>query len=161
MSNIDIGEPTKWDLAFFEECQTIAKRSKDPSTKVGACIVRPDKTIAAKGYNGFPRGMLDSEERYANREEKYSRTVHGEMNAILTAREPLHGCTLYTWPFAPCERCAVMVIQTGIVEVVAPVLPEHLRERWQASLEKTADYLTECGVRLRLVDLEPKKEPEA
>ena len=110
----------KWDQRFLELAVTVSTWSKDPSTQLGAVIVRPDRTIASIGYNGFPRGVDDDEARYADREFKYEAIVHGEMNAILAAREPLHGYTLYVWPLPPCSRCAAMIIQTGIKRVVSP-----------------------------------------
>jgi len=136
----------KWNLRFLHLAQTIALWSKDPSTKVGAVIVRPDKTIASVGYNGFPRGMDDDGSLYLDREEKYDRIIHGEINAILNAKEPLNGYCLYTYPLAPCNRCAVQVIQAGITKVVFPKLEEDLRERWGASVARTKEYLDEVGV---------------
>jgi dCMP deaminase len=121
-------------------------KSKDPSTQTGAVIVRPDKTIVSMGYNGFPKGLNDSPDLYADREIKYERIVHCEMNAILTAREPLNGHTLYTWPFLSCPRCAVHVIQAGIVKVVAPKCPEDKLERWSAALERSKALFKEAGV---------------
>lgn len=141
----------KWDLFFLGMADYMATASKDPSTKVGAVIVRPDKTVASVGFNGFARSMQDSDELYANREEKYSRIIHGEMNAILSAHGPVSGCTLYTVPFAPCERCAVMVIQSGITRVVAPTIPDHLKERWEESLLRSQSFFHEAGVTFDLI----------
>ena len=105
----------KWDLRFLDLAQHIAQWSKDPSTKVGAVIVRPDKTICSVGYNGFPRGIEDTEERLNNRDLKYPCMVHAEMNAILNSKESLDGYILYISSptyFAPtCDRCAVHIIQ--------------------------------------------------
>jgi len=88
----------KWDMRFLEMAKQISGWSKDPSTKCGAVIVRPDRTICATGYNGFPQKLKDDEEFYSNRPMKYSRIIHCEMNAILFAKEDLTGCTLYTYP---------------------------------------------------------------
>lgn len=101
----------KWHQRFLELAAHVAQWSKDPSTKVGAVIVRPDRTIASVGYNGFPRGVEDT---YTTREDKLMRTVHAEANAILSAREPLHGYTLYVTPLHPCANCAALIIQSGI-----------------------------------------------
>ena len=98
----------------------VSKWSRDPSTKCGAVIVRPDKSLASTGFNGFPRGMDDDEELYDNREVKYDRVIHAELNAILSAHEPVRGYTLYVWPLPTCSRCAVHVIQSGISRVVCP-----------------------------------------
>jgi len=143
----------KWDLRFLELARLIASWSKDPSTQTGAVIVRPDRTIAAVGYNGFARKMKDDPALYANREVKYERIIHCEMNAILTAREPLVGYTLYTAPFLSCPRCAVHVAQTGIIECVAPVCPERLRDRWLKDLQRARTYLEEAGVAVRELEV--------
>jgi dCMP deaminase len=138
----------KWDRRMLKMAKLVASWSKDPSTQTGAVIARPDRTIASVGYNGFPRGCDDAPALYADRETKYSRIVHCEMNAILSAREPMHGCTLYTIPFASCDRCAAHVIQAGIRRCVAPILPDHLLNRWGDSLATTRRLFRESGVEL-------------
>jgi dCMP deaminase len=144
-----------WDVYYLKMAKQVASKSKDPSTQTGAVIVRPDWSQCSVGFNGFPKRMKDDPELYANREEKYSRIVHCEVNAQLFSRDAsLEGYTLYTWPFASCDRCCVQMLQAGITRFVAPVLPEHLKERWQASLEKTRKYIEECGLVLDLVDVE-------
>ena len=45
-----------WDEYFMGVAILSSYRSKDPSTKVGACIVNEDKRIIGIGYNGFPYG---------------------------------------------------------------------------------------------------------
>lgn len=138
----------KWDRFFLGLARYVSTASKDPSTKTGAVIVRPDRTIASLGYNGFPRGCDDSPELYADRETKLSRVVHCEMNAILAAREPLHGCTLYTVPFMSCDRCAAHVIQAGIVRCVAPFPSADKLERWAEAFKRTRQIFDEAGVSL-------------
>lgn len=142
-----------WDVFYLGMAHYMSRRSKDPSTKVGAVIVRPDLTVASVGFNGFARGMADDAELYANREEKYSRIVHGEINAILNAHGSVDGCTLYTTPFAPCERCAVMVIQSGIKRVVSIAPSAELRERWGEALDRAAGYFAEADVPLDLLEV--------
>ena len=110
----------KWDYRFLEVAKLISTFSKDPSTKTGGVIVRPDRSIASVGFNGFPRKIADTLELLSNREEKYKRIVHSEMNAILNAYGPVTGYTLYNWPGQSCARCAVHVIQAGIIRVVYP-----------------------------------------
>lgn len=136
----------KWIHRFLGLAEHVAQWSRDPSTKVGAVIVRPNKGVASLGFNGFPQGILDSEERYNDRTVKYDLIVHGEINAIAFAQEPLHGYTLYTWPFLPCCRCAGIVIQNGISVVIAPVIPEELKERWEKSLNTTKEMFAEANV---------------
>jgi dCMP deaminase len=119
-------------------------------------IVRPDKTIASVGYNGFPRGVEDSEERLLNRELKYELVVHAEMNAILKAQEPLHGYHLFVWPpvlAAPtCSRCAAHVIQSGIISVTGYLADEsdETAQRWRESGLKALEMYREAGVHVKL-----------
>lgn len=136
----------KWDKFFLGLAQYVSTASKDPSTKTGAVIVRPDNTIASVGYNGFPSNIEDRKDRLENRELKYELIIHCEMNAALNAREPLYGYTLYTVPFLSCTRCAVHMIQAGITRVVAPKVPEHLQERWGANLQRSREIFEEADV---------------
>ena len=92
--------------------------SKDPSTQVGAVIVDPSRRVVSLGYNGFPVGVSD-DFRLDNRKIKYKMVVHAESNALLFASTDLSECTMYTYPFMPCPRCAGMIIQVGINRVVS------------------------------------------
>lgn len=145
---------TKWDRRFLELSELVSTWSRDPSTKCGAVIVRSDNTVLSLGYNGFPRGMKDDAELYDDRPTKYARTVHAEMNAMLTAHGQATGCTLYTWPFISCERCAVHMIQGGITRAVCPVIPPSIAERWAENRAKTLAFFAEAGMECREVDLE-------
>jgi len=113
----------KWDDYFMAVSFLSAMRSKDPSTQVGACIVNPDKRIVGIGYNGFPRGCSDDElpwDRVADDEldTKYPYVCHAEVNAILNKNSAdVKGCSIYIALF-PCNECAKVIIQSGIVEVV-------------------------------------------
>lgn len=108
-----------WDELFFRLVHTLAARSPDPNTKVGAVIVAPDKSILATGYNGAPRGVEATEEMWVKKPEKYWLSVHCETNAILNAGRQgvsVVGSTLYV-SFLPCNPCARNVIQAGITEI--------------------------------------------
>ena len=140
-----------WDDWLLGLAQYTSTRSKDPSTQCGAVIVRPDNTIASLGYNGFPRGIADAPPLLANREEKYKRVIHCEMNALLTAREPLQGYTLYVWPFLTCERCAVHVIQAGIRRVVAPEATPAQLERWKDNFNLALELFGESGISVTIL----------
>jgi dCMP deaminase len=88
--------PNKWNERFLELAKHVASWSKDPSTQVGAIIVDPEtRVVLGMGYNGFPRGVDDHPDRYANRELKYSLVVHAEANAILEAGKTCNGATLF------------------------------------------------------------------
>jgi dCMP deaminase len=140
---------SKWDIRYLEMARLVSTWSKDPSTQTGAVIVRPDKSMASVGFNGFPQNMPDGEELYANRDEKYSRIVHCEMNALLFAKdESLKGYTLYTWPFISCDRCFVHMLQAGITRFVAPQATEEQLTRWGPAFDRVRGYATEANVEL-------------
>ena len=99
-----------------------AKRSKDPSTQVGACIVDDDHKVVSIGYNGMPRGIADNDltwEKGEGLHSKYLYVCHAEFNAILNIRNgsSLKGCTVYVTLF-PCNECTKAIIQTGIKKIV-------------------------------------------
>ena len=110
-----------WDEYFMSMAHLSAKRSKDPSTQVGACIVNSQKRVVGLGYNGFPKGCDDNEFPWSRDGEfldtKYPYVVHAELNAILNSIQDLNGCTIYVSLF-PCNECAKAIIQCGIKEVV-------------------------------------------
>ena len=132
----------KWDKNFLELAKTVSTFSKDPSTKVGAVIVDNDNRVISIGYNGFPKGIRD-DNRLDNRDLKYDMVVHAEANALLFANAPVKGCTIYTWPFQPCSRCASLIIQAGIQRVVSV---ENEETRWVSNFQLAHDMLTEARV---------------
>jgi dCMP deaminase len=108
---------TNWDKRFLELAKLVSSWSKDPSTKVGAVIVDDQNIIVSVGFNGFPKGIQD-DDRLNHRDSKYQIIVHAENNALMFAKRPLNDCTIYTYPFMPCPRCAGMIIQSGIKRIV-------------------------------------------
>jgi len=141
----DYDRETKWDVRFLKLAEQVSSWSKDPSTQVGAVIVRADLTIASVGFNGFPRGTSDDPDIYANRPLKYERVVHAELNAILSAKEPLHGCTMYI-SLPSCARCTACIIQAGIVRVVHYHADGFGSTDWKDSLQIGQDMYQEAGV---------------
>lgn len=138
----------KWDYRFLDLAEFISSWSKDPSTKVGAVVTDQNNRIISIGYNGFPQDIKD-DERLLDRDTKYKIIVHGEMNAILFANRSLNNCTLYTYPFMPCPRCASMIIQTGIKRVVSY---NSMPERWKDEFKISTSLFSESGVELKLYD---------
>lgn len=139
----------KWDMRFLMLAKTVSEWSKDPSTRCGAVIVRPDKTVASMGFNGFPRGCSDEPELYDQREVKYSRVLHAEVNAVLNAYERVQGYTMYTWPpgMAPtCDRCATVVIQSGIARIVYCYQDNEFTRRWNP--DSALSMYREAGVQM-------------
>jgi dCMP deaminase len=138
----------KWDLRFIELARYISTWSKDPSTCVGAVIVDKRNRIISTGYNGFPRGVKDTPERLNDREVKYSMVIHGEINALLFATQPLEGTTLFLWPFLSCSKCTAIIINAGIKRVVAPL---SFNPRWEKSIELSQTLYHEAGVQVVLI----------
>lgn len=134
-----------WPTFFLGMADYVSQASKDPSTRCGAVIVRPDRTVASVGYNGFPRGVVDDETRLNNRETKLSMTVHAEMNAILNAHERMDGYTIYvTGPC--CSNCAAAVIQAGIKHVIYKKPDDDFLSRWKESCHRADVMFCEAGV---------------
>ena len=109
-----------WDEYFMGVAMLAARRSKDPNTLVGACIVSQDNIIISTGYNGLPNGCSDDEYPWEREgeETKYPYVVHAELNAILNANgRDLRGSRLYVALF-PCNECAKAIIQAGVKEVL-------------------------------------------
>ena len=114
------GDYINWNEYFMGVAMLAARRSKDPNTQVGACIVSPENIIISTGYNGMPKGCSDDEFPWdrTGEETKYPYVVHAELNAILNASgRSLKGSRLYVALF-PCNECAKAIIQSGVSEVV-------------------------------------------
>ena len=144
-----------WDEYFMGIAMLAAKRSKDPSTQVGACIVSPDNIIISTGYNGMPKGCSDDEFPWQRTgadeiETKYPYVVHAELNAILNSNgRDLRGSRIYVALF-PCNECAKAIIQSGVKEVV------YLSDKYKDSLSFVASkrMLTAASVTYRQIQPE-------
>lgn len=144
-----------WDSRFLELAKHISDWSKDPSTKCGAVIVDHKNVIVSLGFNGFPRGVPDRKQYLEDREEKYLRVIHAEENAILFSREINLGCTIYTWPVSPCNRCASLIIQSGIQRICYPEPRDEVQQsyyrRWHRETLATLEMLKDTGVTICMV----------
>lgn len=141
----------KWDNRFLEVADLISTWSKDPSTKVGCVIVTPGKQIVTTGFNGFPRGIKDSEDRLIDRTKKYPLIVHSEENALLQASRvgvSVFGCILYT-TLHPCSKCARMIIQAGIGEVV--IKETDIQDRWKEDMQLSKEMFSEAQIIYRQI----------
>ena len=113
-----------WDTYFMHLAEESARRSKDPNTKVGACIVK-DKRVLSLGYNGAPRLFPDeivprSSDSKSLLSNKNAYMCHAELNAILNYRgslSDLEQATIYC-TVSPCHECMKALAQVGIGEVV-------------------------------------------
>jgi dCMP deaminase len=141
-----------WDEYFMGVAILSAKRSKDPNTQVGACIVNKKNRIVGTGYNGLPAGCSDDEFPWDKQgdflQTKYPYVCHAELNAILNnIGMDLAGCRIYTALF-PCNECSKAIIQSGISEVV------YLSDKYEASDSAKASkrMLENAGVLCRQVE---------
>lgn len=150
-----------WSAYFFEIASIVAKKSKDPSMKVGCVIVGQNHEILSTGFNGFPMGVSDSESLYDRyeRPKKYLFTEHAERNSIfLAARNGirLDGSSIYL-QWMPCADCARAIIQSGIVKVVidgSKYDPDHPTEadlRWEDQFKAANRMFEEANVRVVIV----------
>lgn len=134
---------TKWDLRFLELAKFVSTWSKDPSTKVGSVIVDPDKRIQSIGFNGFPKGIDDSLEKYENKEYKYQIVKHAEENALNFAPRNLKGSSIYIYPFLSCPSCTGNIIQRGIKRVVTYQLDT---KEWREYHNISLDLYKQAGI---------------
>ncbi|MFT3846163.1 MAG: dCMP deaminase family protein [Lacibacter sp.] len=141
-----------WDEYFMGIALLSAKRSKDPATQVGACIVNQKNKIVGAGYNGLPAGCSDDEFPWLKQgnflETKYPYVCHAELNAILNnIGMDLHGCRIYTALF-PCNECTKAIIQAGITEVI------YLSDKYAGtdSFVASKNMLDKAGVKYRKVE---------
>ena len=140
-----------WDEYFMGVALLASKRSKDPNTQVGACIVDSNNIILSTGYNGFPIGCSDDEYPWSREgtDTKYPYVVHAELNTILNANgKNLRDSRLYVTLF-PCNECAKALIQSGIKEVI------YLSDKYATTVGTVASkrMLKSAGVSVR--QLEP------
>lgn len=133
-----------WALGMADH---LARLSKDPSTQVGAVIFDDKRRLVSGGYNGFARGVDDSDARLANRDTKLKLTIHAEKNAILFATAPLDGATIVvTHPC--CSQCAAMIVQAGIKHVVWKRPSAEFVSRWKEDMILTLMQFNEAGVQV-------------
>jgi len=142
----------KWDKRFLKQAEEWASYSKDSSTKVGAIISKNINDIVSQGYNGFPEGDPDLKEHYEDRNIKYPKIIHAEINALKKAmwngQKSLIGCTLYTIPLMPCSECAKILIAFGLERVVSYRLTGNQIERWGKNIEKSIELFEERGIEI-------------
>jgi dCMP deaminase len=92
--------------------EAASARSEDPYRRVGACLVRSDKTVISLGYNGAPPGV---EIDWKDRDERRRWVVHAEANALRYARPG--EVELLATTSLPCETCMLMIASYGVRRV--------------------------------------------
>lgn len=145
-----------WDEYFMGVALLAAKRSKDPNTQVGACIVSKDNVIISTGYNGFPYGCSDDEYPWDREgdfpETKYPFVVHAELNAVLNSHgKSLENSKIYVALF-PCNECAKAIIQSGIKEVI------YLSDKYKDAESTKASKRMLESANIKLLKLKPEQK---
>jgi dCMP deaminase len=141
----------KWDRRFLQLAKEVSTWSKDPSVGVGAVLVNDLKQVVGMGYNGFARGVADTEERLNDRETKLKLVVHAEVNAILQAGHAARGSTIYVYPsfmLPPiCHDCCKTAIQAGVAGIVGYIPDESNPrvQRWKDSIAVARGMWEETG----------------
>jgi dCMP deaminase len=136
----------KWDARFIEVAELAARWSKDPKAQVGAVVVDAQGQIAGVGYNGFPKLVEDSAERYADSETKLGMVGHAEENAILGAGVRARGGSIYVFGKPICARCAGSIIQSGVKRVVAQEPKKGTDSKWDKSGQIALQMLSEAKI---------------
>lgn len=149
-------EHIDWDEYFMAVAVLAPKRSKDPSTQVGACIVNQQNKILSTGYNGFPIGCSDDDFPWTKEgdfiDTKYAYVCHAELNAILNNPGTIfQNCRIYVSLF-PCNECAKAIIQSGIKEVIY-LSDKHAQEPY---MQASRRMLRAAGV--KLTKLQPQHQ---
>jgi len=145
---------SKWDIRYLELAEQVSTWSKDPSRKIGALAVGSKGQVLAQGFNGFPRGIIDSNDRYDNRDIKYKYVVHAEMNVIYNATYngvSLDGSTLYVTGLPVCSDCAKGIIQVGIQRVV--MKEQNIPTHWLDSWKMTAGMFDEANIKWEFINV--------
>lgn len=145
----------KWIRRFFDEAAGWASMSKDPSTRVGAVLVDARKRIIGTGYNGLPEQLVDKPHLLVDREWKYPRVIHAELNAILNATRTPRGATLFC-TMMPCgSECAKLVLGAGLVKIhTLQTIGEERRERYKPQFELGHRIMIEAHLNVNVWDAE-------
>jgi dCMP deaminase len=145
-----------WDRRMLGLARHISRWSKDPSTKVGAVIMRSDHAVLATGFNGFSPGHPDLPEQYADRTYKYAHVRHAEANALGFISFRALGCTMFT-SFPSCPGCLRLCAQSGIIRVVQPTLPTQGKTKkwikeWTDRIDRSKEYAASVRLDLEYLD---------
>lgn len=106
----------EWDEHWLRVADVTSMLSKDPKTKVGSAIVTPDNRQCSIGYNGFAKGIKETEEKW-QRPNKYEYVIHSEINNLMNCPFDTRRCSIYL-TISPCHRCISSLINAGIIKVV-------------------------------------------
>jgi dCMP deaminase len=116
MENSSLRVRISWEQYALNLAYCASLRSQDPSTKVGACCLRHDNSVASLGYNGLPSGVELEEDDWEDRSVKYSRIIHAEINALRYVHPG--ECRLIAVTHLPCNDCLKTIASYRIPLIV-------------------------------------------
>ena len=135
----------RWDQRYLSLAAQVSTWSKDPRKQVGAVVVE-NYYVRGIGFNGFPRGIKDSQKRLGDKNLKNKIVVHAEVNALVASEGK--GDTIYVWPCLPCTQCLGLIIQSGIKRVVTGPIDDN--SDWDQDL--VIELAEEAGLDVRILE---------
>ena len=128
--------------------------SKDPSTKVGCILLKPGSLqILSIGYNGFPRGVDETDASRWERPIKYSFVEHSERNCLYNACRS-GTCTdnsIAVTTLFPCCDCCRALIQAGVKTIISQT-PDYSNPQWGSDYQISEIMLLEAAVQVITLD---------
>lgn len=141
-------------IYWLKRAYAVALGSPDPSTQNGSVIINSDRVPITEGYNGFPKGVLNTPDRL-ERPIKYAMVEHAERYSILmAARHGLYtdGATMFC-PWFACADCGRAIIGAGIKKVIGHKrMFDATPERWNESIALAFAMFEEAGVETELLE---------
>lgn len=145
---------------LMRQAYLIAQSSPDPSSQNGALLYHiPTQSVVATAVNTFPDGVVQTEERWADRKWKYPLVDHAEASVLLTAfRQGVFDKYRITdmamvCPWAACSGCTKHIIGFGLPTVITHkqgMVYNH--GPWVDDVEIAKIMMAECGVSYELYD---------
>jgi dCMP deaminase len=136
----------KWDRRYMDMAKLISTWSKDPDKQVGA-VITDHQYVRGVGFNGFPRGVQDTNFALHDKATKLSSIIHAEVNAVLAAQGA--GETIYVYPCMPCPQCMGILRQAGIHRVVTLETCKQRQTKWNIGL--SFDIAAQCGILVEFI----------
>tara|TARA_R110000782_G_scaffold187656_2_gene277794 strand:- start:234 stop:686 length:453 start_codon:yes stop_codon:yes gene_type:complete len=136
----------------------LASFSKDPSTKIGALLVR-DEMIIGRGWNRLAKGFEDTDLNWS-RPRKYDIVVHAEQSSIYDAAfrgNSTEGSEMYS-NYAACTNCAKAIVSSGISVLYRNEPMDN--PRWMEEVEKGDKILAQGGVSIVTMPLKGEQSNE-
>lgn len=132
----------------------IAQSSPDPSSQNGALLYSPDDyEVVAEACNTFPRGIVQTDDRWNTRDLKYKLVDHAEASVCLTAFrngvfDKYKPESLWlVCPWAACTSCAKHIIGFNIKTMITHKQGVQVNHsHWVEETKVSKQMFAECGV---------------